>query len=162
MNLNQIIALKNSDIIHEFLNHTDRVHATIRNKLAPMVVDTPWMAGVAADYIENNYRARLITSLDDFFVGFFGGITKSSIDRRLYGIRIETLQSLINEYHNGFIPAIVPPYAEGEWRRFYSQIWGNEAHSHGIVDIISYDQGMLALHLWEWLKANYPNYVKID
>lgn len=162
MNVNQIIALKNSDMIHEFLNHTVRVRTTIHDKLTPRVVDTPWMAAAAADYIVGNYRSRLMMNLDNFFVGFFGGITKSFIDGRLYGIRIETLQSLINEYHNGFIPGTVLPYAEGEWRRFYSQIWSNEAHSHGIVEIISYDQGMLALHLWEWLKANYPDYVKID
>lgn len=161
MNLNAIIDLSNSDIIHEFLNHCDRTEQSIRNMLAPKTVDAIWIASQAAGCIVARYRASLLMNLDNFF-DQSGLITWTSIGRRLYDIRIEALRSIINGWHNGYMPDVIVPYTAPEWRRFYSQIWSNESVYHEIVALISADQNQLAYQLWEWLKANYPDYVKID
>ncbi|EDL3911721.1 hypothetical protein CSM36_24570 [Salmonella enterica subsp. enterica serovar Infantis] len=161
MNVNAIINLSNSDIIHEFLNHCDRTEQSIRNLLAPKTVDAIWIASHAASAIVARYRAMLLMNLDNFF-SHSGPITWTSIGRRLYDVRIKTLLSITNDLHSGYMPDVIVPYTVPEWRRFYSQIWSNENVYHEIVALISADQNQLAYQLWEWLKANYPNYVKID
>ena len=103
----------------------------------------------------------LLMNLDNFF-SHSGPITWTSIGRRLYDVRIKTLLSITNDLHSGYMPDVIVPYTVPEWRRFYSQIWSNENVYHEIVALISADQNQLAYQLWEWLKANYPNYVKID
>ena len=161
MNLNAIINLSNSDFVHEFLNHCDRTEQSIRNLLAPKTVDAIWIASHAASAIVARYRAMLLMNLDNFF-SHSGPITWTSIGRRLYDVRIKTLLSITNDLHSGYMPDVIVPYTVPEWRRFYSQIWSNESVYHEIVALISVDQNQLAYQLWEWLKANYPNYVKID
>ncbi len=161
MNVNAIINLSNSDIVHEFLNHCDRMEQSIRNLLAPKTVDAVWIASQAAGVIVARYRATLLMNLDNFF-DQPGPITWTSIRRRFYDIRIETLRSIVNGWHNGYMPDVIVPYTAPEWRRFYSQIWSNESVYLEIVALISADQSQLAYQLWEWLKANYPNYVQID
>ncbi|EGN9442009.1 hypothetical protein IS230_003923 [Salmonella enterica] len=161
MNINAIIDLSNSDIIHEFLNHCDRTEQSIRNLLAPKTVDAIWMASQVARAIAVRYRASMLMNLNSFF-NDFGRITQTGIGRKLYDIRIEAFRTLINNWHNGYVPGVIIPYTEPEWRRFYNQIWANESVTHEIMAIISADQNHLAYQLWEWLKANYPNYVQID
>lgn len=161
MNVNAIINLSNSDIVHEFLNHCDRTEQSIRNLLAPKTVDAVWIASKAASVIVARYRASLLMNLGKFF-DRSGPITWTSIGRRLYNFRIDTLHSIINDWYNGYMPDVIVPYTVPEWRRFYSQIWSNESVYHEIATLISDDQSQLAYQLWEWLKANYPDYVKID
>lgn len=161
MNVNAIINLSNSDIIHEFLNHCDRTEQSIRNMLAPKTVDAIWMASQVASVVAGRYRVSLVMCLDNFF-NQPGRITQTGIGRRLYDVRIGAFHSMITDWHNGYMPGAVIPYTEPEWRRFYSQILGNESMIHEMMAIISADQNHLAYQLWEWLKANYPQFVQVD
>lgn len=162
MNLNDVIDIRNSDIVHEFLNHGARVRKEIEEKLAPLVADTPWMADYAAAYFSSQCTIAYVSSLLDFFNPLNDYITEVDILQRLQDSRNKFLRKVTDGYHLGSFPTPIVPYTEPEWRNFYTQIWVKSPYIDEIVEIIKRSENLLSLQLWEWLKANYPDYVKID
>lgn len=162
MNLNDIIDIRNSDFIHEFLNNETRVRKEIEEKLTPLVADTPWMAAYAASYFSSQNLFGYTFSLFDFFDPSSNRITEADVRQRLRHSRDEFLKKVSDAYHMERFPTPLVPYTEPEWEKFYTRICVETTHLDEIVEIIKRNENQLALQLWEWLKANYPNYVKID
>lgn len=162
MNVNDIIDLRNSDIVHEFLNHGSRVRTEIKEKLTPMVASTPWMADYAAAYFACQCEIAYIANLFDFFNPSNSYITEADIQQRLRHSRDQFLRKVTDGYHLGSFPTPIIPYTEPEWRNFYTQIWVKGSYIDEIVEIVKRSENLLSLQLWEWLKANYPDYVQID
>ncbi len=162
MNLNDIIDIHNSDFAHEFLNSETRVRKEIEEKLTPLVADTPWMAAYAASYFSSQCLFGYLFSLFDFFDPSSNHITETDVRQRLRRGREEFLKKVTDLYHMERFPTPLVPYTEPEWEKFYTKIWVEVPHLDDIVEIIKRNENQLALQLWEWLKANYPDYVKID
>ncbi|EIG0754889.1 hypothetical protein ABX041_003766 [Salmonella enterica] len=162
MNLNDIIDIHNSDFVHEFLNNKTRVRKEIEEKLTPLVADTPWMADYAASYFSSQSLFGYIFILFDFFDPSSNHITETDVRQRLRRGREEFLKNVTDSYHMERFPTPLVPYTEPEWEKFYTKIWVEVPHLDDIVEIIKRNENQLALQLWEWLKANYPDYVKID
>lgn len=162
MNLNDIIDIHNSDFAHEFLNSETHVRKEIEEKLTPLVADTPWMAAYAASYFSSQCLFGYLFSLFDFFDPSSNHITETDVQQRLRRSREEFLKKVTDAYHMERFPTPLVPYTEPEWEKFYTRIWVEDSHLDEIVEIIKRNENQLALQLWEWLKANYPDYVKID
>lgn len=162
MNLNDIIDIHNSDFAHEFLNSETRVRKEIEEKLTPLVADTPWMAAYAASYFSSQCLFGYLFSLFDFFDPSSNYITETDVRQRLRRGREEFLKKVTDAYHTERFPTPLVPYTEPEWEKFYTKIWVEAPHLDDIVEIIKRNENQLVLQLWEWLKANYPDYVKID
>lgn len=162
MNLNDIIDIHNSDFAHEFLNSQTRVRKEIEEKLTPLVADTPWMAAYAASYFSSQCLFGYLFSLFDFFDPSSNRITETDVRQRLRRGRDEFLKKVSDAYHMERFPTPLVPYTEPEWEKFYTRIWVEDSHLDEIVEIIKRNENQLALQLWEWLKANYPDYVQID
>ena len=162
MNLNDIIDIHNSDFAHEFLNSETRVRKEIEEKLTPLVADTPWMAAYAASYFSSQCLFGYLFSLFDFFDPSSNYITETDVRQRLRRSREEFLKKVTDAYHMERFPTPLIPYTEPEWEKFYTKIWVEAPHLDDIVEIIKRNENQLALQLWKWLKANYPDYVKID
>ena len=162
MNLNDIIDIHNSDFVHEFLNNKTRVRKEIEEKLTPLVADTPWMADYAASYFSSQSLFGYIFTLFDFFDPSSKRITETDVRQRLRRGRNEFLKKVSDEYHMERFPPPLVPYTEPEWEKFYTRIWVEATHLDEIVEIIKRNENQLVLQLWEWLKANYPDYVQID
>ena len=162
MNVNDVIDIRNSDIVHEILNHGARVRKEIEEKLATLVADTPWMADYAASYFSFQSVMGYILSLSDFFEPSNNHITETDVRRRLRHGRYEFLRKVSDAYHMNQFPTPLVPYTEPEWRNFYTQIWVKDSRLDEIVEVIKRSENLLSLQLWEWLKANYPDYVQID
>ncbi|EIC3584787.1 hypothetical protein LAA31_002612 [Salmonella enterica subsp. enterica serovar Enteritidis] len=162
MNLNDIIDIHNSDFAHEFLNNKTRVRKEIEEKLTPLVADTPWMADYAASHFSSQSLFGYIFILFDFFDPSSNHITETDVRQRLRRGREEFLKNVTDAYHMERFPTPLVPCTEPEWEKFYTKIWVEAPHLDEIVEIIKRNENQLALQLWEWLKANYPDYVKID
>lgn len=162
MNLNHIFDIRNSDFVHEFLNNETRVRKEIEEKLTPLVADTPWMAAYAASYFSSQSLFGYIFILFDFFDPTSKRITETDVRQRLRHGRNEFLKKVSDAYHMERFPTPLVPYTEPEWEKFYTRIWVEDSHLDEIVEIIKRNENQLALQLWEWLKANYPDYVQID
>lgn len=162
MNLNDIINLSKSDIVHEFLNHGARVRKEIEEKLAPTVASTPWMADYAAAYFSCQSVIAYIANLFDFFNPSNDHITETDVRQRLRDCRYQFLRKVTDAYNLEKFPTPIVPYTEQEWENFYRRIWIGGSYVADIMEIIERSENLLSLQLWEWLKANYPNYVKID
>lgn len=161
MNLNDIIDIRNSDFVHEFLNNETRVRKEIEEKLTPLVADTPWMAAYAASYFSSQNLFGYTFSLFDFFDPSSNHITEADVRQRLRHSRDEFLKKVSDAYHMEQFPTPLVPYTEPEWEKFYTRIWVEATHLDEIVEIIKRNENQLALQLWEWLKANYPNYMSL-
>lgn len=162
MNLNHNFDIRNSDFVHEFLNNETRVRKEIEEKLTPLVADTPWMAGYAASYFSSRCLTQYIFTLFDFFDPSSKRITETDVRQRLRRGRDEFLKKVSDAYHMERFPTPLVPYTEPEWEKFYTRIWVEDSHLDKIMEIIEHNENLLSLQLWEWLKANYPDYVKID
>ncbi|ENY3894900.1 hypothetical protein ACFXH4_000104 [Shigella flexneri] len=162
MNLNDVIDIHNSDFVHEFLNSKTRVRKEIEEKLTPLVADTPWMADYAASYFSSQCLFGYLFSLFDFFDPSSNHITETDVRQRLRHGRDEFLKKVSDAYHMEQFPTPLVPYTEPEWEKFYTRIWVEDSHLDEIMEIIERNENLLSLQLWEWLKANYPDYVKID
>ena len=162
MNLNHNFDIRDTDFVHEFLNNETRVRKEIEEKLTPLVVDTPWMADYAASYFSSQSLFGYIFIILDFFDPSSKRITETNVRQRLRHGRNEFLKKVSDAYHMGRFPTPLVPYTEPEWEKFYTRIWVEDSLLNEIVEIIKRNENQLALQLWEWLKANYPDYVKID
>lgn len=162
MNVNDIINLSKSDIVHEFLNHGARVRKEIEEKLAPMVASTPWMADYAAAYFSCQSIIAYTANLFDFFNPSNDHITETDVRQRLRDCRYQFLRKVTDAYNLEKFPTPIIPYTEPEWENFYRRIWIGGSYVADIMEIIERSENLLSLQLWEWLKANYPDYVKID
>src|SRR5699024_8967424 len=136
MNLNDVIDIRNSDIVHEFLNHGTRVRKEIEEKLTPLVADTPWMADYAAAYFSSQCTIAYVSSLFDFFNPLNDHITETDILLRLHDSRNNFLRKVTDSYYLGGFPTLMVNYTEPAWRNFYTQIWVKGPYIDEIIEII--------------------------